>query len=38
MAEMADTAEVCTDAPSRGMNVHVSEGYVVAHMSAESER
>ena len=36
--DMADTAEAGTDVPSRGLNGHVAEGYVVAHMSAELAR
>ena len=36
--DMADTAEAGTDVPSRGLNGHVDEGYVVAHMSAELAR
>ena len=35
---MADTAEADTDVPLRGLNGHVAEGYVVAHMSAELAR
>ena len=33
--DMADTADACTDVPSRGLNEHVAERYVVALMSAE---
>ena len=33
--DMADTAEAGTDVPSRSLNGHVAEGYVVVHMSAE---
>ena len=36
--DMADTAEAGTDVPSRGLNGHVAEGYVVAHMSAKLAR
>ena len=36
--DMADTAETGTDVPSRGLNGHVAEGYVVAHISAELAR
>ena len=36
--DMADTAEDRTDVPSRGMNGHVLEGNVVAHVSAELAR
>ena len=32
---MVETAEAGSDIPSRGLNGHVAEGYVVAHMSAE---
>ena len=38
MLEMADTAEAGTDVPSRGMNEHVAEGYMVAHMSVKLAR
>ena len=38
MLEMADTAEAGTDVPSRGMNEHVAEGYVVAHLSVKLAR
>ena len=31
--DMADTPEAGTDVPSRGLNGHVAEGFVVAHMS-----
>ena len=33
-----DMAEAGTDVPTRGLNGHVAEGYVVAHMSAELAR
>ena len=33
--DMADTAETGLDVASRGLNGHVAEGYVDAHMSAE---
>ena len=36
--DMADTAEAGTEVPSRGLNGHVADGYVVAHMSAELAR
>ena len=36
--DMADIAEAGTDVPSKGLNGHVAEGYVVAHMSAELAR
>ena len=35
---MADTAETGLDVASRGLNGHVAEGYVDAHMSAELAR
>ena len=36
--DMVDTAEAVTDEPLRGLNGHVAEGYVVAHISAELAR
>ena len=36
--DMVNTAEAGTDVPSRGLNGHVAEGYVIAHMSAELAR
>ena len=36
--DMADTPEAGTDVQSRGLNGHVAEGYVVAHMSVELAR
>ena len=36
--DMADTAEAGTDVPSKGLNEHVSEEYVVAYISAELAR
>ena len=35
---MADTAETGTDVPSRGLNGHVVEGNLVAHMPEELAR
>ena len=35
---MADTAEASADVPSRGLNGHVAEEYMVAHMSAEGHK
>ena len=35
---MADTAEASADEPSRGLNGHVAEEYMVAHMSAEGRK
>ena len=35
---MADTGETGTDKQPRGLNGHVSEGYVVVHMSAKLAR
>ena len=36
--DIVDAAEAGTDVPSRGLKGHVSDGYVVAHMSAELAR
>ena len=36
--DMTDTVEAGADVHSRGLNGHVAEGYVVAHMSAEFGR
>ena len=36
--EMADTAEPGTDVPSSGLNGHVTQGYVVAHMPVKLAR
>ena len=38
MLDIADTAEAGADVPSRGLNGHVAEGYVVAYMPLSTEQ
>ena len=36
--DLADTTEAGTNVPPRGLNGHVAEGYVAAHLWAEMAR